>query len=312
MNLNELFERMKKALNPEQPVQQAATVQKPESKDVPEPESAPEHDEAFDLAVAKDLTARIMMKTTIQALHMELTDQVPGIFGSKVGGLPYLPEDAEVPCDANGNPLQLLAQINCSELSALPDFPQEGLLQFWIGQDESYGLFKDGGARVIYYSQLDSSVTEDSVRAKITSLPKPDESCSPLNGEFGISMAPKFEGLSMQDVHFEPLFVKMYNEDMPEQKITEIYDLGDEVGEYLTDANNGFGHKIGGYPAFTQWDPREENDPRTVLLFQLDSDYGNGITKVMWGDAGIGAFFCSPEALAARDFSDVLYNWDCG
>ena len=32
----------------------------------------------------------------------------------------------------------------------------------------------------------------------------------------------------------------------------------------------------------------------------------------MWGDAGIGAFFCSPEALAARDFSDVLYNWDCG
>ena len=142
--------------------------------------------------------------------------------------------------------------------------PQEGLLQFWIGQDESYGLFKDGGARVIYYPQLDSSVTEDSVRAKITSLPKPDESCSPLNGEFGISMAPKFEGLSMQDVHFEPLFVKMYNEDMPEQKITEIYDLGDEVGEYLTDANNGFGHKIGGYPAFTQWDPREENDPRTV------------------------------------------------
>ena len=194
MNLNELFERMKKALNPEQPVQQAAPVQKPESKAVPEPESAPEHDEAFDLAVAKDLTARIMMKTTIQALHMELTDQVPGIFGSKVGGLPYLPEDAEVPCDANGNPLQLLAQINCSELSALPDFPQEGLLQFWIGQDESYGLFKDGGARVIYYPQLDSSVTEDSVRAKITSLPKPNESCSPLNGEFGISMAPKFRG----------------------------------------------------------------------------------------------------------------------
>ena len=160
-----------------------------------------------------------------QALHLELTDQVPGIFGSKVGGVPYLPDDAEIPCDAEGNPLQ---------------------------------------------------------------------------GEFGISMKPAFASLSLQDVHFEPMFVRMYNEDLPKQKITEISELGDAVGEMLSEEHGGFGHKISGYPGFIQWDPREENDPRTVLLFQLDSDYGSGKTKVMWGDAGIcGLFLLTGSACCA-------------
>ena len=103
----------------------------------------------------------------------------------------------------------------------------------------------------------------------------------------------------------------MYINRHMEQKIKEIYDLGDAVGEMLSEEYGGFGHKIGGYPAFTQWDPRAEDDPRTVLLLQIDSEYRRGNTKIMWGDAGIGGFFCTPEALAARDFSDVLYNWDC-
>lgn len=312
MDLSKMISFLKKRSNPDQPVQQTAPVHNPGSKNLQVQKYVPEQDEVFLLAEAKCLMAKIMMKTCKQALHLELTDQVPGIFGSKVGGVPYLPDDAEIPCDAEGNPLQMLAQINCTELSALPEFPQEGLLQFWIGQDESYGLFKDGGARVIYYPETDSSVTEDAVRARLAALPKPDESCSPLQGEFGISMKPAFASLSLQDVHFEPMFVRMYNEDLPKQKITEISELGDAVGEMLSEEHGGFGHKISGYPGFTQWDPREENDPRTVLLFQLDSDYGSGKTKVMWGDAGICGFFCSPEALAARDFSDVLYNWDCG
>ncbi len=143
----------------------------------------------------RNVCSLISKSIVSQALHLELTDQVPGIFGSKVGGVPYLPDDAEIPCDAEGNPLQMLAQINCTELSALPEFPQEGLLQFWIGQDESYGLFKDGGARVIYYSETDSSVTEDAVRARLAALPK--------------------------------------------QKITEISELGDVVGEMLSEEHGG-------------------------------------------------------------------------
>jgi len=32
----------------------------------------------------------------------------------------------------------------------------------------------------------------------------------------------------------------------------------------------------------------------------------------MWGDCGVGNFFINIEDLKNLDFSDVLYNWDCG
>ena len=33
---------------------------------------------------------------------------------------------------------------------------------------------------------------------------------------------------------------------------------------------------------------------------------------ICWGDLGVGNFFINREALKRRDFSRVLYNWDCG
>jgi uncharacterized protein YwqG len=118
--------------------------------------------------------------------------------------------------------------------------------------------------------------------------------------------------MSAQDNHFEDIFVSCFNRILPNKPIKELYDLGDEAGEKIWNTFSGFGHKIGGYPAFTQYDPREEDDELSVLLFQLDSEYGNGKTKVMWGDAGICGFFCTQSELRERDFSRVFYTWDCG
>lgn len=67
MNLNELFQCMKKALNPEQPVHQPAPVHNPESNYKRPQESAPEQDERFLLARTKCIMAKIMMKTCRQA-----------------------------------------------------------------------------------------------------------------------------------------------------------------------------------------------------------------------------------------------------
>ncbi|WP_368500184.1 DUF1963 domain-containing protein [Kingella sp. (in: b-proteobacteria)] len=48
------------------------------------------------------------------------------------------------------------------------------------------------------------------------------------------------------------------------------------------------------------------------MLLQLDSDAGDdGIDKVLWGDAGVANFFITPEDLQLRDFSHVLFTWDC-
>ena len=73
-------------------------------------------------------------------------------------------------------------------------------------------------------------------------------------------------------------------------------------------------HQLGGYPYFTQNDPREENPEYKdfdTLLFQLDSDFSGKKDLVLWGDSGIANFFINREALKRRDFSQVLYNWDC-
>lgn len=73
-------------------------------------------------------------------------------------------------------------------------------------------------------------------------------------------------------------------------------------------------HQLGGYPYFTQEDPRNgtEYEDLDVLLFQLDTDGGKEVGDlVMWGDSGVCNFFISREALKRRDFSRVCYNWDC-
>ena len=58
-------------------------------------------------------------------------------------------------------------------------------------------------------------------------------------------------------------------------------------------------------PFFTQSDPRSADDGE-ILLFQL-----NSVKDIMWGDSGVANFFIDREALKNRDFSHVMYNWDC-
>ncbi len=72
-----------------------------------------------------------------------------------------------------------------------------------------------------------------------------------------------------------------------------------------SDGYGAAGHKLGGYCAFTQDDPREPEDPWFSLL-QLDSD-----AHVRWGDMGIAHWFIREPDLRARDFSRVWYHWDC-
>jgi len=43
------------------------------------------------------------------------------------------------------------------------------------------------------------------------------------------------------------------------------------------------------------------------LLLQIDS-IGE---HILWGDVGVGNFFITEDELKRKDFSKVLYNWDC-
>ena len=81
-------------------------------------------------------------------LSFSLEEGEPGLTGSKVGGTPYLPKGTKWPVDEQGVPLRFLAQIDCTQLTALPDYPHAGLLQFFIGTDEMFGC--DFGAMTLF------------------------------------------------------------------------------------------------------------------------------------------------------------------
>lgn len=222
-------------------------------------------------------------------MKIELTDTKPSIFESKAGGMGYIPHDGDFPRDKDGNQLRLLAQIDCSQVE-LEEFPEKGLLQFWILNDDITGLGEDqteqDGFRVIYYPETDSTVTEEEIKNKFVKNQYDDDEYNafPVFGEYGMIF----------------------------RKSTDKYiDNKENYDEYYDEC---IGHKIGGYPYFTQGDPRECSDELKkydFLLFQLDSDYTGGNDRVMWGDSGIGNFFIKTENLKNCDFSDVLYNWDC-
>lgn len=224
-------------------------------------------------------------------VKITLTDTKPSVFESKVGGLGYIPHDSTSPIDSNGNQLRLLAQIDCAEIQ-LDGFMEKGLLQFWLAGTDLYGCdfenpTKQDGFRVIYYPEVDRTVTEDEIRNKMTNTEDDyDEFLFPVDRECGMT----FEKSENSYIDYDEL---EENDDYDDGRWTE-----------------NSGHKIGGYPYFTQFEPRDEEQMKEYdfLLFQLDSDSN----KVMWGDWGICNFFISSEKLKNRDFSDVFYNWDCG
>ena len=265
-----------------------------------------------EMVLSNKVLAKMDKETVKPLLRLKLTSEKVSIFGSKIGGIPYIPSKEAVPLDSKGLPLRLLAQIDCRSLSALPDFPQVGLLQFWIDQfDDSLGLFTEGGSRVVWHEKVDDKITEEQVRSWLADFPQPDgnEYWFPVTGEFGLSFIKEEEPMPMSDAHFGPIFVKKYNELTEDDNIEDILnDLSDETCEMIEEKHSGNGHKMGGYPAFSQEDPRESDSDQTVLLLQIDSEDDESI---MWGDGGVCGFFCTPDDLKRRDFSKVLYNWDC-
>ena len=97
-----------------------------------------------------------------------------------------------------------------------------------------------------------------------------------------------------------------------EEELEEYIEEQDELDETPDWLPNAFGHKIGGYPGFTQEDPRDipKEDDHDSLLLQIDTD-NIGEREIMWGDSGVANFFISRENLKQRNFQDVIYTWDC-
>lgn len=244
--------------------------------------SGGENDEADVGEYAERLNEFLGTLPKSPVFRVRFSDAPTDFRSSKLGGDFWWPDD-------NPPKLSFLCQVNFSELPENDVLPDSGLLQFFIRCDdeaEAYGLFDSDGYRVVFHEE----VGDDGRRFE---SPETSEGCSPVVAEKRMEFVSGTELLSRSDFRFER-FRERFS------------DLPDDV-VYEDRSVCGDGSKVLGYPYFTQWDPRDDDDRRDVLLLQLDSD--DGCTE--WGDAGVANFFVSSEALKRRDFSDVLYNWDC-
>lgn len=283
----------------------------------------------------KDVVPNLLQHTEIPCMRLKLVDTTPGIAESKFGGRGYVPHDAAIPTNSEGVQMRLLAQIDCRQIT-IPDFPTSGLLQFWAINDDLTGCNFDNNTeqkdfRICYYETVDPTVTEEEVAAKEGNhqpYEEDEEDFFPIDGCFGLEFEQTTDRMSMCDYRFQKKMAELMWELYPEQAKPLLADedakeaFEEELEEYIEEQDeldetpdwmpNAFGHKIGGYPGFSQWDPRDipKEDDHDILLLQIDTD-DIGERGIMWGDSGVANFFISRENLKQRNFQDVIYTWDC-
>lgn len=260
-----------------------------------------------------------IQKTIKPVIDIKLSqaDNLP-IWASKVGGHPYLSLTHDYPHDSNGLPLQLLAQINLSDVPTNDLLPRTGMLLFFIGGDDLYGMDFDDqqtqdGFRVLYF---DTVITDESQLwqdfSQIDAKMRAQDYYSPIDHEKP-SLAMSFDAttreMSYNDFEFEQNVLE--GKDFWRDVTHDDEDLAEDILEH-ENIFDGSGHHLLGYPVFTQEDPRSADNALKdfILLFQLDTD-NIGDYSIMWGDSGVGNFFIHHEDLKNKDFSKVLYNWDC-
>ena len=115
--------------------------------------------------------------------------------------------------------------------------------------------------------------------------------------------------LSARAMSFAPATMTIDPGDYRFEKLFPEFEGDDGLAEAYFESREAPAIRLGGYPTFTQSDPRGYVDPARYGDFTLATfDTTDGI---MWGDSGVAQFFMHEADLKRRDFSRVAYNWDC-
>ena len=260
---------------------------------------------------------------------------------SKFGGRPYLPAGESAPTNEKGEPLGMIAQINCAELPENDFYPATGLLQFWMDPNDEECLWgfdyenptSQKNFRVIYYETLGEpnpdapfpNVDWDEGGWPIGGF---DCESGPLEIEYGMTFEVREQGVTASGYDYYDVFGAKWDETYPDENLPEAHEnpyknqARREALYELTEpfeSEEEYSH-VGGYPFFVQNDPRDEFKElrgHTVNLLTIVSESENEENEdeeieIMWGDAGAANWLITPEALAARDFTNVAFEWSCG
>ncbi len=269
------------------------------------------------MSAIENIIEKFKEMTSTKCVSIKATEGETSPFESSFGGIPYLPKGFEYPYAKNYDkkgeetPMVLLAQINFEEVPHIGDFPKKGILQIFINPtDDLYGVDLDNQTdqknyRIFYHADIDKNPENQQEAPTVESEDFPI--LVPLKLSFKIAE----DFMNCAADRFDELFIKLYNEETGSDYNT--YNMPDEIMEKVYDKLTLAGHKLGGYPFFTQSDPRydEQYSRYDTLLLQIDSDHNDSKELIMWGDSGICNFFINAEDLKNCRFDNVMYNWDC-
>lgn len=222
---------------------------------------------------------------------------------SYVGGRPFLPTGASWPTDDDRHELVFLAQVNFQEVPHLgPGWPRDGLLQWFCGDDDTYGLDWD-----------DAGQPRPEAGGFVRWVPA-QQLGSPEGGPDGPVPEAEFSPLLTTG----PVAVRFrLDRDLP--SFNEVYESGGERWEALADAYDELsvdddfspagGDKVGGWPNFVQAAtfPASER-PAARAVLQLDAETG---AFSEWGDVGCAHVVGVPSELAEGDLSSFVWDWAC-
>lgn len=220
----------------------------------------------------------------------------PDILDDKLCGKPYIPVGEEYPKDKNGNNLLLLLQVNLKNIK-LENFPKSGILEIFTSPD-----MNDTLEYVVKCYEEGKEYQKD--------LPEIDMSNYLCEKHNKIKLKKATDYMSNMDYRYENTLIKILNK-ISKSKFESI----GEAEEHLNIDIYKFEEKIpklnitlGGYPDFTQEDPRPFMDGKEECLFKLDS---NAREDIHIGDCGILFSFISRKDLNNGNFNDVYLSWDC-
>ena len=288
--------------------------------------------------IAEDIQA----KNQQPVCHLYFSREPFNITDSHLGGTPYLPHNQKYPIGDDGQTLWLCAQINFSQMPHMNEFPDEGILQIFLSEFNhvgGFGLYSDEDGTVqrqwklFYYPTIDETVTEEECLAKMPCSWESTQDMwrTPDRPLKMIFLPVELEKINQYDFRFDALFAASLKSCLPEANPEKYmpYGLHDNTPDErkllnkIREQIEIGGCKIGGYPRYTQDDPRlyskelgkplEEWD---TLLFQLDDDTfsfpaGDIGDMDLNLNGGTLNFLIRKEDLKNRDFSQVLAQWAC-
>lgn len=227
-------------------------------------------------------------------------DDEPSIMDNKIGGVPYYPIHEVYPVDKDGNPMALLLQVNLAEID-LEDYPKEGILEVFIDSKLNWPCqyvikyFKEG---LEYQKDLPVVSLDDFITKTPIKITFEKNICHMAYGDYRFLSVMKSIVSEIYDTNISTIF-----------DLDDVFKDVDDWYDKFIDVLTIHGGNIGGYPDFTQTDPRDDIiENYEECLFKIDSNLSK---KIMIGDSGILFGLIAKENIKNKNFENMFVDWDC-